>query len=47
MKKLFKIPALLFTLMLIVSSCGRSAKSDAANLNVQLENLTVNLEVQK
>jgi len=33
MKKLFKIPALLFTLMLIVSSCGRSAKSDAETLN--------------
>ncbi|MDA9356741.1 hypothetical protein N8376_00135 [Flavobacteriaceae bacterium] len=28
MKKLFKIPALLFTIMLIVSSCGKDTKSD-------------------
>ena len=32
MKKLLKIPALLFAIMLIVSSCGRSAKSDAETL---------------
>lgn len=28
MKKLFKIPVLLFTIMLIVSSCGKNTKSD-------------------
>ena len=33
MKKILKIPALLFALMLIVSSCGRSAKSDAETLS--------------
>ena len=32
MKKLFKIPALLFAIMLIVSSCGRNANDDAETL---------------
>ena len=29
MKKIFKIPVLLFTLILIVSSCGRNVEEDA------------------
>ena len=32
MKKLLKIPALLFAIMLIVSSCGRNANDDAETL---------------
>ena len=32
MKKLFKIPTLLIALMLILTSCGRSAEDDAKTI---------------
>ena len=35
MKKLLKIPALLFAIMLIVSSCGNETKSDTSKNNNQ------------
>ena len=37
MKKLLKIPVLLFALMLIVSSCGKDTKSDAQYLVDSIE----------
>jgi hypothetical protein len=41
MKKLFKIPALLFAIMLIVSSCGNETKSDSGR-NAEEDAKTVN-----
>ena len=38
MKKLLKIPALLFAIMLIVSSCGKDTKSEAKSVdNTEME----------
>ena len=34
MKKLLKIPALLFAIMLIVSSCGKDTKSEAKSADI-------------
>jgi ABC-type Fe3+-citrate transport system substrate-binding protein len=48
MKKLFKIPALLFAIMLVVSSCGNETKSDdKSNEKEQTQKPTIESDAQR
>ena len=47
MKKLLKIPALLFAIMLIVSSCGKDTKSDARNAKETNKDKDINVSELK